>query len=309
MRQRLAQAREAAQLQRVVLERQIADLELAEKACERQELETKAQEVARQRETEDRERAAALRRQEEERARQRSAEDRELAEALRKQEQERARLREAKAAEARRLDSLARVGGAIEAVDLAIGELSPEDQLAIIAALYGGDDDHKRERGRGVEERKQVEVRKQVEEAATHALFRGVGRGTMEVKVDSVALRIGTHCYTRKECGASHDGHSNLCGYLSFTDGDGAAAVLLKQKLAPMANGISHDLGRNVNFAGLATLMENEVIMAYVLQEKTPVCVYNSVAQTAVTYYSAECVNDMVFLHCDGGHFQRLVRA
>jgi len=159
------------------------------------------------------------------------------------------------------------------------------------------------------EERKQVEVRKQVEEAATHALFRGVGRGTMEVKVDSVALRIGTHCYTRKECGASHDGHSNLCGYLSFTDGDGAAAVLLKQKLAPMANGISHDLGRNVNFAGLATLMENEVIMAYVLQEKTPVCVYNSVAQTAVTYYSAECVNDMVFLHCDGGHFQRLVRA
>lgn len=153
-----------------------------------------------------------------------------------------------------------------------------------------------------------LEERKRVEEAATHGLFRGVGRGTMAAKVDSVALRIGTYSYTRQECGASHGGHSNLCGYLSFTGGDGAAAVLLKQKLAPMANSISHDLGRNVNFAGLATLMENEVIMAYVLQEKTPVCVYNSVAQTAVTYYTAECVHDMVFLHCDGGHFQRLVR-
>lgn len=147
-----------------------------------------------------------------------------------------------------------------------------------------------------------------VEEAATRGLFRGVDRGTMAVKVTGAALQLGTHSYTRKECGASHGGHSNLSGYLSLTDGNGAAAVLLKQKLAPTASSISRDFGRNINFAGLEMMMENEVIMANVLQEKTPVCVYNSVARTAVTYYAAECVHDMVFLHCDGDHFQRLVR-
>ena len=71
----------------------------------------------------------------------------------------------------------------------------------------------------------------------------------MAVKVTGAALQLGTHSYTRKECGASHGGHSNLSGYLSLTDGNGAAAVLLKQKLAPTASSISRDFGRNINFA------------------------------------------------------------
>jgi hypothetical protein len=120
-------------------------------------------------------------------------------------------------------------------------------------------------------------------------------------------VTIGSHTYRRVECGASYGSHSNLCGYLSLTHRDGARAVELKNRLAPFATEFSRKIGAFVNFAAPDALADTEVLRAFVVLEKTPVCVFDAITRTATTYRTDACVGDCVYLYLCPGHFQRLV--
>jgi hypothetical protein len=149
------------------------------------------------------------------------------------------------------------------------------------------------------------------EDCVDAAGFRGVCQGTIPATPGGPdgSVRIGDATYSPKECGIVAGEHTNACFYTSVSNADYPAAVTLKEELTPLANEISKDFGVSTNFADKDAPAENEVIMALVILKRTPVCVYSTRgAPMAVTYFSADCVHEMIYLVCDGCHFRRLVR-
>ena len=158
-------------------------------------------------------------------------------------------------------------------------------------------------------EQLELQNRLAAEEAASQDLLSTVEQYKISAHAVEGGITIGSTRYRLQECGGAHGGHYNLCGYLSLTAGNGGAAVALKQELAPRATAFAKQAGLQTDFAGLDTMMDTEVIRAYVVQRRTPVCVYNARAGVATSYRSAQSTGDCVYLYTSGVHFQRLVAA
>jgi hypothetical protein len=166
-----------------------------------------------------------------------------------------------------------------------------------------------------------LELRKNAEEAETEALLRGGGVQLYTVAAAAApdgAVTIGARRYARHERGASHGDDTNLCGYLALTGGDGPAAAALKRALAPTATRFAAQVraavdraerGAAVEVAGRGVPADTEVVRAYVVCTRTPVCVYNADAGVAQIYRTDDCANDCKYLYIRGGHFQQLLPA
>ena len=153
--------------------------------------------------------------------------------------------------------------------------------------------------------------RKRREEAQTRAVLGDVYQieSAVEVRAGGVLLVDNNKLFELKECGNQFGGHSNLCGYLALTDGDGPAAVALKLALAPAATKFSTSIGRGTDFSGVSTMMDTDVLRAFVVNQRRTVCIYNAAAGAGVTLYTdASLDSAVVYLHTDGGHFQRMVQ-
>jgi hypothetical protein len=153
--------------------------------------------------------------------------------------------------------------------------------------------------------------RKRREEAQTRAVLGDVYQieSAVEVRAGGVLLVDNNKLFKLKECGNQFGGHSNLCGYLALTDGDGPAAVALKLALAPAATKFSTSIGRGTDFSGVSTMMDTEVLRAFVVNQRRTVCIYNAAAGAGVTLYTdASLGSAVVYVHTDGGHFQRMVQ-
>jgi hypothetical protein len=155
-----------------------------------------------------------------------------------------------------------------------------------------------------------LERRKALEEADTKAVLGDVHQYTVEWRLElDGAIRIGTGRYRPTECGASYGGHSNLCCYLSFEGGNGAAAVALKNELAPVATEFARRIGAPIDYSGVSTMADTEVVRAYVKRKKTPVCVVNTEAGVATTYCVDDSVHPCKYLYLSSAHFKLLTPA
>jgi hypothetical protein len=206
-------------------------------------------------------------------------------------------------------------GDAALAAALAAEEAALAEDAEVARRLAAQEDNQARARQAAQiaeDARLALQVRKAGEEALTAESLGDVHQAELRARVEGPGLvRIGDRRYQAIECGSSHGAHSNLCGYLSLTAGNGPEAVALKESLAPIATAFARKIGSHTqtDFAGVATLADTEVIRAYVQLKKTPVCVYSAEVSRATSYYTDACVHDCVYLYLHPGHFQRLVPA
>lgn len=211
----------------------------------------------------------------------------------------------------------AQVSSQIALIDTVSGAYDDDLQLALLLSLTSFENEPKPQQPQPLAplpvmpDTKGLSLadRKAVEESATADVLGDVQQYVLASTLHpgKQTVTIGSRTYRRVECGASHGGHTNLCGYLSLTMAKGPEAVELKGRIAPVANRFSAKIGAHTDFTGPATLADLDVIRAYVLSERTPVCVFSEVAGVATTYRNDACVHDCVYLYLQPGHFQRLV--
>lgn len=192
-----------------------------------------------------------------------------------------------------------------------------DDNWANLGGLDWGDlvEEEEEEEEEGAEKARELEVRKKHEEIATADVLGDVQQFQLPAQVCKhrpgtkivSMVRIGNRLYNAVECGASHGIHHNLCGYMAITHGDRAAAVALKSRLAPAATELSRRIGAHTAYIHSDTPADMEVFRVYTVMEKTPICIFNVKAGTAVSLVADNSENDCIYLLLDGGHYQRLV--
>jgi hypothetical protein len=112
----------------------------------------------------------------------------------------------------------------------------------------------------------------------------------------------------------------NMCFYLCVCLGDMSRAMRLKIRLAPIANQIAQDRGRNIDYACKATMAEDEVLLAYAQVVGPLIVVYEVLVPTppGLSHRSRPRYKALKFAHTDnksesllhvlhlGVHFQEL---
>lgn len=162
-----------------------------------------------------------------------------------------------------------------------------------------------------------TKLRKAEEERLTNMILGDVQQQMIEdaTIIAGGRVKLGDEVFQIQDRGSQFGGHSNLCGYLSLTSGDGHAAVNLKQELAPYANQFAREVGdRVVDFGGLDTCIDLDVIRMYVLHKNTPVCVYSVDAAgvkgigVATVYWTDACLGfPRKTIYLSGVHYQELI--
>ena len=125
-------------------------------------------------------------------------------------------------------------------------------------------------------------------------------------------ITVDGKSFTAKECGSAHEGHSGMCGYMSIADGDGAAALALKLRLAPEADrlaGLTHDhkVEDFSSYADPARLADHYAFQAFVRVEKREVVVADADSGKILRYTSPLVGFGRELLYKSGNHFRRLV--
>jgi hypothetical protein len=123
-------------------------------------------------------------------------------------------------------------------------------------------------------------------------------------QLDGVIL-MDDRSFLIQECGASYGGHSNLCGYLSLTYGDGPGAVALKLGLSRAANCAARELGVVVDYAAPSVALDSLVLQAFA-QQGTETYVYYGDKGIAMKACSNRPCDRREYLYLEHGHYRRL---
>jgi len=124
---------------------------------------------------------------------------------------------------------------------------------------------------------------------------------------DMGAIQIRGCSYLAVDKGAAIDGIDyNMCFYLCATESP-AAALRLKDEIAPLATRYAHDLDINADFAILGQMADTETICAYVSIKKRSVIVLNVAAGKAVLHAAVDTLgSDPLMLHNENNHYRVL---
>ena len=146
------------------------------------------------------------------------------------------------------------------------------------------DTKHGREKHLRVCERASAEVGadvRQRRDAGNDSAFSGALAGIMTqslgVTVDGSDVTIGSLQLTARDCGWMAGSHSNVCFYMSCTDGNTTDALALKQRLASVATALAQarrhalDQDRLPDFCALSRKAEEDVFLAFAMRVG-PIC-------------------------------------
>ena len=154
-----------------------------------------------------------------------------------------------------------------------------------------------------------------VNASAHGGVLAGLASQALDMVASGSEVAIGALQLRRKDCGWLAGGHSNICFYLSCTDGITSEALTLKTRLAALA-GVIGRARRHAgvgppcpDFAAPNTKAAEEVYLAFAVLIG-PICVVTDTAAAAgraVLYTTpGKTGGDVTFVFYEPEHFQRL---
>ena len=151
-------------------------------------------------------------------------------------------------------------------------------------------------------------------DSAFSGALAGLTTQSLGVIVQGSDVVIGSLQLTARDCGWLAGSHSNVCFYMSCTDGNTTDALALKRRLAGLATALAQarlhlfDQDRLPDFSALSRKAEEQVFMAFAMLVG-PICVVNTVASAgeAILYTVPDRMEgNVTFVTYVPEHFQRL---